>query len=162
MNRVWFILFRMDIKEALEPTITKQVDFETAYFTVRWSCLRKADKYDIATAVPSLSGIFELYFMDDRKKLNLFYFAKAYYGGLRNSIRLSTDEEEESDETRKKIIADHDIYYRYTLTDSYKDMCDVFFFFAQTYRPELADGESSGRFKNIFVKEISKDKIVTI
>jgi hypothetical protein len=155
-------MVRKDGLEMIEYTITKQEDLDTGFFTVRWSNLRKADRYEIAKAVPSMSGIFELYYMDEKKKLCLFYFAKAYYGGLRNSIRKCTDEEQEIDEGRKKIISTYDIYYRYALTDSYKDMCDVFYFFARTIHPDFAETEASGRFKNIFVKEITNDKIVTI
>jgi hypothetical protein len=145
-----------------EPTITRQIDPEGAYFIVRWSRLRKAEKYDIAKAVPSVSGVFELYFMDEKKKLNLFYFAKAYYGGLRYALRKCTDEEMETDATRKKIISTHDVYYRYSMSSSFNDICDVFFFFAKTYTPDMAVDESSGRYKNIFVHEVSDDKIVTI
>ena len=62
----------------IEPTIEKLEDIDAVYYTVRWSNLRKADKYDIVKMVPSVSGIFELYYMDDKKKLNLFFFSKAY------------------------------------------------------------------------------------
>jgi hypothetical protein len=155
-------MIKRDGLESIDYTITKEEDGETAYFTVRWSNLRKADKYDIAKAVPSMSGVFELYYMDEKKKLCLFYFAKAYYGGLRNTIRKCTDEEQEIDAGRKKIISTYDIYFRYTLSDSYKDMCDVFYFFARTIHPDFSESEASGRFANIFVKEITKDKIVTI
>jgi hypothetical protein len=147
----------------IEPTITKQedADADDAYFTVRWSNLRKADKYDIVKTVPSVSGIFELYYMDEKKKLNLFFFSKAYYGGLRFAIRQYTDTEQERDPVRLRIITDYDVYYRYTISSSYKDMSDVFYFFARTYCPDKMT-EDSGRYDNIFVNEITNDKIVTI
>ena len=107
-----------------EPRITKAVDGTSAYFTVYWSRLRKAEKYDIIQKVPSVSGIFELYYKDEQKKLNLLYVAKAYYGGLMNELRKRTDPELEDNEKRRKILSDRDCYYRYSPSDSYKDMTD--------------------------------------
>jgi len=146
----------------MEPSVKKEVNNDSAYYTIHWSKLKKADKYEIISNVPSVAGIFELYYEDKKKKLNLFFLSKAWYGGLRYTLRKRTDPEMENNPNRRKILNDFDCYYRYTLTESYKDMSDILFFFAKTYFPGNSRIKTSGRYQNIFVKEISDDKIVTI
>ncbi len=132
------------------------------YFTVRWSHLRKADKYEILGSVPSEAGIYELYAMDHKGKLNLFALGKSWYGGLRNELRLHTDAELETDPERRKALERFDCYYRYSLVSNADDMSDILYFFAQTYFPGSTRYAASDRFETVFVKEISSDKIVTI
>ena len=145
-----------------KPEIKKQEDSGNVYYIVNWSALQKADKYDIIKTVPSVSGIYELYYMDEKKKLNLFYVSKAWYGGLRHSLRKLTDPELVRDPARHKVLNDYDCYYRYSLTNSYADMSDIIYFFARTYFPPSVKAEHSGRYIDIFVDEHSPDKIITI
>jgi hypothetical protein len=145
-----------------ESHITKEVDETKVYYTIFWSEIKKADKYDIIRSVPAVAGIYELYYMDGKKKLNLFFVSKCWYGGLRHHIRMATDEEMEKDEKRRKIVADHDCYYRYAVHQNLTDMADLIFFFARTYFPHSNATPHSGRYEEIFVKEISPNKIVTI
>ena len=70
-----------------KPIVKKLVKKKNAYFTVSWSRLKKSDKYDIIKSVPSEAGIYELYYMDEKEKLCLFYLGKSWYGGLRNELR---------------------------------------------------------------------------
>ena len=146
----------------MEPKITKLVEAPNVYYTVFWSRLKKADRYEIITKVPSVAGIFELYYEDKYKKLNLLHISKAWYGGLRNWLRKVTDPELEGDEKKKKILEEYDCYYRYTVIPSYADMSDVLYFFASTYLPHAHKVVSSGRYESIFVNEVSEDKIVTV
>ncbi len=145
-----------------EPTITKRVRDDAAYFTVSWSPLKKADKYDIVRSVPSVGGVYELYYMDEKKKLNLAFFAHAWYGGLRSTIRKLIDAELAVDAKVREILENHDIYYRYSCTDSNQDMLDVIFFFESVCFPGSRHHEDSGRYAFIYVNEISADKLVTI
>jgi hypothetical protein len=146
----------------MSDQISKQVDRDVAVYTIRWSALRKAEKYDIIKTVPSMSGIFELYFQDEKKKLNLFLFSKVWYGGLKHQLRKFTDVELEKDEKRRYILDHFDCYYRYALTNSYNDMCDILYFFSRTYLPGSPAPAHSGRYADIIVHEVSKDKLVTI
>jgi hypothetical protein len=146
----------------LEAKITKLVESQDAYYTVFWSRLQKADRYEIITKVPSVSGIYELYYQDEHKQLNLFHIAKAWYGGLRTWLRKATDPELEEDTVKKEILEHHDCYYRYTVIPSYADMSDILFFFAATYRPHSHKVVASGRYVNIYVKEVSEDKVVDV
>ncbi len=146
----------------MEAVIKKETDQNSVFYTVYWSELKKVDKYKIATSVPSVSGIFELYYLDRKKKLNRFFLARAWYGGLRSSLRRRTDTEIENDPARRRVLESYPCYFRYSLSDSYQDMSDILYFFAATYFPGRSFFDPSGRYKNIFVKEISKEKIVTI
>jgi hypothetical protein len=145
-----------------EPDISKAVDDTTVYYTIFWSRLRKAEKYDIISKVPSVSGIFELYYQDEKKKLNLLYVAKAFYGGLMNEIRKRTDPELEDNALRRQILSTRDCYYRYAPSNSYKDMSDIIYFFATTYFPDKDLHDHSGRYTEIYVKEDSEDKLIDV
>jgi hypothetical protein len=144
-----------------KPVVSKVTRGQDAYFTVSWSRLRKSDKYEIVKSVPSEAGIYELYYMDEKGKLCLFHVGKSWYGGLRNEIRLRTDSELEKDETRRAILEDHDCWYRWSLVSASDDMADIIYFFAGTYNV-AGKVHHSGRYRNIFVNEVSADKIVTI
>jgi hypothetical protein len=145
-----------------EPNIGKAVDGTSVYYTIFWSRLRKAEKYDIVAKVPSVSGIFELYYQDEKKKLNLLYVAKAFYGGLMNELRRRTDPELEDNAARRQILSTRDCYYRYAPSESYKDMSDILYFFSSTYFPDKNLHEHSGRYTEIYVKEDSEDKLIDV
>ena len=145
-----------------KPIVQKRVRGKDAYFTVSWSRLRKSEKYEIVRSVPSDAGIYELYYMDFKKKLCLFHVGKSWYGGLRNEIRLRTDAELENDAARKALLEKYDCWYRWSLLSSSEDMADLLFFFAQTHLPGTTTVHHSGRYARIYVNEEDADKIVTI
>ena len=134
------------------------------YYSVKWSPLAKAEKYDIIFKVPALAGIFEIYWMDEGKRLRLFFVEKTSYGGLRSEIRRITDPELcINNEKTKKILEEKEIYYRYSLTDSAKVMDDVIWFFMKTYFPDdTPTTNHSGRYENIFLKESAPDKLLWV
>ncbi len=142
--------------------VTKKVKDGSAYYLVRWSHLAICDKYRIINAVPAVAGLYELYYEDDHKALRLFYVAKAWYGGLRTSLREKTDPELEKNLEHKRILSDCKCYYRYVATGSHADMSDIIFFFAETYMPGQSKTHHSGRYEDIYVEEISADKIIDI
>ena len=133
------------------------------FYFVKWSPLAKAEKYDIIAKVPALAGIFEVYWMDETKRLRLFYLDKINYGGLRSELRRITDPELCTDKKTKEILEENEIYYRYSLTDSAKVMDDVIWFFMQSYFPDEEPAVShSGRYKNIYLKESAPDKLLWV
>ncbi len=144
-----------------KPVVSRLTKGQDVYYTVSWSRLKKADKYEIVKSVPSEAGIYELYYMDDKGKLCLFHVGKSWFGGLRNEIRLRTDSELEKDEAHRTILEERDCWYRWSLVSASDDMADIIFFFASTYQL-AAKVRHSGRYRNIFVNEVSADKIVTI
>ena len=76
---------------APDPVIEKMTRNQNGYFTVNWSKMQTGDKYQIQTSVPSMSGIYELYYKDAYGKLILMEVNYAWYGGLRAELRRITD-----------------------------------------------------------------------
>ena len=132
------------------------------YYTVSWSRIAKVDKYRISGSVPAYSGIYEIYYMDEKKKLNYLSVAKTWYSGLRYALRTRTDPELEQDPLRRRILDEHDCYYRYSAVSSTLDMDDLLYFFEKVHYPGRSQQPHSGRYERIHVRELSDDKIVTI
>lgn len=143
-----------------EPYTTKQRKDDDAYYTIRWSPLAKVDKFEIIKKVPSVAGIYQLYFLDDHKSLTLFFMVRVWYGGLRVSLREHTDPLLVEDPKRRKILETRTCYYRYTILSSVKDMEDIFHILSLDRLPPSRVPEPSGRYREIYVQEKSEDKLV--
>lgn len=146
----------------MEARVAKRVRGNTVYFTVQWSPLVKADKYKIITSVPSMGGVYELYYRDDRKRLVLFERSRAWYGGLRSRLRKSVDPELQPDANLRRILEEYELYYRYSLLESQDDMIDIIYFFERVRRTQSSPPQHSGRFETVYLKELSDDKIVNV
>jgi hypothetical protein len=148
----------------VEYRTRREVNLDDVYFTITWSPFSKADKYEIITRVPSVGGIAELYYMDEKGKLNLFCLQRSWYGGLRAMLRERCDPSIEKDPFRLSILVKwrDRIYYRWTNCDSHPDMNDIMYFLTQVNSPDAPGVEHSGRFKRIFLQEIDAGKLVTI
>ncbi|MDR0321349.1 MAG: hypothetical protein LBI28_07580 [Treponema sp.] len=147
----------------MEYGITETEKKGDGYYFVNWSPLAKADRHDIITKVPSVAGVFEIYWMDEKNRLRLFVVGCTNYGGLRSEIRRITDPELcKNDEKAKKILEEKEIWYRYSPTDSANVMSDVIWFFMQQYFPEKESSSHSGRYENIFLKESAPDKLTWV
>ncbi|ULQ59191.1 hypothetical protein K7I13_11900 [Brucepastera parasyntrophica] len=142
-----------------EPTITVKIKNTEAFYTLNWSALKKADKYEITLQVPSVSGIYELYRMDETKKLNLLAVTHAWYGGLRSQLRAAIDPEATNDESKKELLEDAELYYRYSASNSFPDMLDVVWFLHSTYFPDDVRVENSGRYTRIYLIEKAPDRV---
>lgn len=143
----------------MDYELSAQNQGDTVYFSIYWSPLKKADRWSIATSIPAVGGVFELYWKDDHQHLRLFTVGNARYGGLRSEIRRLTDSELAEEPKMAALLADKEIWYRYSISNSSNDMADVVWFFRKTYFPENPAVSHSGRYKKIYVKEISPDKV---
>ena len=143
------------------PMVTKQVRNGIAYFTLHWSPLQKVEKYTIINSVPAEAGIFELYYLDDAKKLVLMRVSRVWYGGLRSSLRSIVDPDVEKDHAYRKILNERVCYFRYTVIRSADDMDDVLYFFAGRYAPRQSEVTHSGRYGEIYLEEKSPNRITT-
>ncbi len=132
---------------------------KNAYYQVAWSALRTADRWEIAKTVPAVGGVYEIYWMDERKHLRMLTIASARFGGLRSEIRRFTDPELVDDPKTAAVLEERDIYFRYAETDSAAAMADVVWFFRKTYFPENPGVSHSGKYERIFVSESAPDKI---
>ena len=132
------------------------------HFTVRWSVLKKADRWDIAKSVPAVGGIYEIYWMDDHQHLRMLMVGHARYGGLRSEIRRLTDPELTQNPRLSAILDEEEIWYRYAPTNSAADMADLVWYFRKTYFPEDPGVSHSGRYKRMFMNESAPDKVAWV
>jgi len=143
-----------------QPTIVKKVKEDDAFYELHWTPLTEADRFKIHGQVPSMSGIYELYYQDDSGRLNLLDIDMAYYGGLRNRIREAIDPQLEIvDPERKAILEDYPLYFRFTLCDYLDDMRDTLSVYLDIRFPEWEGEDPSGRYTHVYLKEFSPDRI---
>ncbi|GAB1482219.1 hypothetical protein MASR2M78_10340 [Treponema sp.] len=143
----------------MECGITVQRRGKDAHYSVCWSALRSADRWEIAKSVPAVGGIFELYWMDEQKKLRLFTVGSARFGGLRSEIRRLSDPELVESADLAAILSDKEVYFRYAPLNSAADMADVLWFFRKTYFPENPGVSHSGRYERMYMNETAPDKV---
>jgi hypothetical protein len=134
------------------PHVEKKEKDANAYFTVWWSPLFRLVKDTIIRRIPSEAGIFEIYRDDGDREPVLVGRARAYYGGLRNTLRGMIDESMPYPLNGRLLDLSRKHFVRYALLRSYDDMDDVLFFFANR---GVIDNEAddSGRYAMIYVKE---------
>ena len=141
------------------PGVSRVVKKDEAYYTLVWSPLKKADKYEITLKVPSVAGLYELYKMDKQKKLNLLSVTHAWYGGLRSQLRAAVDPDATNDPVRKAELEDAELYYRYAPSGSLEDILDVVWFLHSSYFPDDVRVEDSGRYTRIYLNEKAPDRV---
>ena len=142
--------------------ITAQEKKGNIYYFVNWSPLALADRWEINAKVPSVAGVFEIYWMDEYNHLRIFAVAQTHYGGLRSELRRLTDPELTIDPNIKKTLEEKEIWYRYAPSNSSAAMSDVVWFFMKTYFPKNPGVEHSGRYQNIFIAESEPDKLIWV
>jgi hypothetical protein len=139
--------------------ISAQVRGKNVYYFIHWSPLTKADRWIINAQVPSVGGIYEIYWMDETKHLRMMSVGDTHYGGLRTELRRLVDPELTTDQRVRQILEDREIWFRYAPTNSAGIMADVVWFFRKTYLPENPGVSHSGRYEEIFIKESEPDKL---
>jgi hypothetical protein len=132
------------------------------HYSIKWSPLSKADRWSINAKVPSVAGIYEMYWMDDHQHLRMFSVGRTHYGGLRSELRRLTDPELTEDSATKKMLEDEEIWFRYAPCNSAAMMADVIWFFRKTYFPEEPGVEHSGRYEKLFMNESAPDKLIWV
>ncbi len=146
----------------MDYTIRSQVKGRDVHFFIKWAPLSLADRWSINAKVPSVAGVYEIYWMDDHKHLRMLSVGNTFYGGLRTELRRLTDPELIEDKDTKKILEDEEIWFRYTAANSIGDMKDVVWFFRKTYFPENPGVSHSGRYERIFMNESAPDKLIWV
>jgi len=143
----------------MKAGLTSHVKLPEAWFTLIWSPLKKADKYEITLKVPSVAGLYEIYSMDSEKRLNLLSVTHAWYGGLRSQIRAAIDPETTNDPVRKAELEDAELYYRYAPCESFQDIIDAVWYLHSIYFPSDIRVEHSGRYSRIYLNEKAPDRL---
>ena len=142
--------------------ISVQEKDDCAYYNINWSPLSLAERWTINAKVPSVAGVYEIYWMDDHNHLRMLAVGDTHYGGLRSEIRRLTDPELTTDPKVRKTLENEEIWFRYTISNSVETMTNVVWFFRRTYFPENPKIDYSGRFKKIFMKESAPDKLIWV
>ncbi|MDR2047864.1 MAG: hypothetical protein LBP69_00265 [Treponema sp.] len=132
------------------------------HYFIKWSPLAIADRWTINAKVPSVAGIYEIYWMDDHEHLRMLTVGRTHYGGLRTEIRRLTDPELTKDVSAKTTLEDEEIWFRFAPCNSAMMMADVLWFFRKTYFPENPGVEHSGRFERIFMNESAPNKLIWV
>ncbi|MDR2476200.1 MAG: hypothetical protein LBD18_00230 [Treponema sp.] len=132
------------------------------HYFVKWSPLAIADRWEINSKVPSVGGIYEIYWMDGHKHLRMIAVGQTHYGGLRSELRRLTDPGLITDKKTRKILADEEIWYRYAPSNSSAAMADVVWYFRGTYFPENPGVEHSGRYQKIYMNESAPNKLIWV
>ena len=132
------------------------------YYFIQWSPLDLAERWTINSKVPSVAGIYEIYWMDDHNHLRMLAVGNTHYGGLRSEIRRLTDPELVLDAKAREILENEEIWFRYAPSNSTDDMADVIWFFRTTYFPEDPGVKHSGRYRKIFIKESEPNKLIWV
>lgn len=146
----------------MEYGITAREKGQDVYYTVNWSPLAKADRWEINSKVPAVAGVYEIYWMDDHKHLRMLTVGQTRCGGLRSELRRLTDPELVNGEKVKKILEDEEIWYRYAPSHSAVVMEDVVWYFMSSYFPENPGVEHSGRYRKISIRESEPDKLIWV
>jgi len=146
----------------MEFGISVKVKGDDVYYSVQWSPLTLAERWTINSKVPAVAGIYELYWMDDHNHLRIFMVGDTHYGGLRSEIRRLTDPELTQNSRTREILENEEIWFRYSHSNSVEAISDVVWFFRKTYFPENPGVDYSGRFKKIYLKESSPDKLIWV
>ena len=148
--------------QPMSYSITAQVKGDAVYYYVQWSPLAEAERWTINSKVPSVAGVYEIYWMDAYNHLRMLAVGNTHYGGLRSEIRRLTDPELALDAKVRATLENEEIWFRYAPSNSSDAMTDVVWFFRKTYFPENPGVEHSGRFKKIFMKESAPDKLIWV
>jgi hypothetical protein len=146
----------------MEYGITAKEKKDAIHYFISWSPLSLVDRWEINAKVPSIAGIYEIYWMDDHKHLRIFDLGQTHYGGLRSELRRLTDPELCGNPQTKAILEDKEVWYRYTTSNSTNTMTDVIWFFWKTYFPENPPVQDSGRYKKIFITESEPNKLIWV
>jgi hypothetical protein len=142
--------------------ITAREKGKDVFYFVNWSPLTQADRWTINAKVPSVAGIYEIYWMDDHRHLRMLFVGDTHYGGLRSEIRRLTDPELTEDPKTAKLLEDQEIWFRYAPVNSAAIMADVVWFFRKTYLPDNPGVDHSGRYRRIYMNESAPDKLIWV
>ncbi|OHD11503.1 MAG: hypothetical protein A2Z96_05915 [Spirochaetes bacterium GWB1_48_6] len=137
-----------------ELHVRKMVKGKDVYYHLPWTPIKKADRYEVAKSVPALSGIFEIFYQNEKKNYILLTLEPAWYGGVQGKIRENIDYELQEDPVKRKILEDKPLFFRFVLTDCWPDIQDIMFYLIRKYRGGDVPGlESSGRYRQVYLKQ---------
>ena len=132
------------------------------HYFINWSPLEIAERWTINAKVPSVAGVYEIYWMDDHEHLRMLSVGQTHYGGLRTEIRRLTDPELAQTPKARQLLEEEEIWFRFFPCNSAPTMADVVWYFRRTYFPENPGVEHSGRYRKIFMNESEPNKLIWV
>lgn len=135
------------------PVVGKQVHRNIAYYRIDWTPLLPVDRHRINSTVPSLPGIWEIYWLQNSRSPRLLKMGQAWYGGLRNELRLEADGEDIRNRDMKEQLLSGDAYYRYTLCEIARDLEEVFDILLSIRGLASPEGPASTRYRDVRISE---------
>ena len=109
-----------------ESSVSKDIHQNIAYYTITWSALFPNSRESIAGAVPSLPGIWELYWLEKSISPRILKMGRAWYGGLRSELRVEADGGERRNRHIREYLNSGDCYYRYTICEVASDLEEIY------------------------------------
>lgn len=135
------------------PIITKRVHRDIAYFSINWSPLEGISRRRINAAVPSMPGIWELYYLENSRIPRLLKMGAAWRGGLRHKLRFESDPEQPANSVHRGLLEGGDCYYRYTICEIRDDLIDAYTVIASIRGWDIGEIEQTGRHLEIRIRE---------
>ncbi len=135
------------------PVVVKRVRREIAYFNIIWSPLLPVSRWDINGAVPSMAGIWELYYLENARVPRIMKMGRAWYGGLRSEIRTESDPDLPQNARHRAALESGDCYYRYTICESGQDLTDVYSVLLSHRNVGQPPVTASGRYSDVRIQE---------
>lgn len=108
------------------PQVSKLIHRERAFYTIEWAALEPVSRHSINAGVPSLPGVWEIYWLENARIPHLLKMGRAWYGGLRNVLRIEADGSALQNRDMQKELEGGDAYYRYTVCTIAPDLEEVY------------------------------------
>lgn len=142
----------------IKASIRKRERNGTAYFSINWSPLVPVSRFDIIGSVPSMAGIWEVYWLQDSRVPRILRIGRAWHGGLRHSLREHTDPSLPMGAPLREYLESGDCYYRYVVVESHADLNDIYSVLITHRRVDQTPVPTTGRYREVRIHE--PDEIV--
>jgi hypothetical protein len=133
-------------------SVSKQVHREIAYYDLDWSPLLPVDRQAINGSVPSLAGVWELYWLEKSRVPRLLKMGRAWYGGLRNEIRMEADASQLQNREIAEYLTSGDSYYRYCICEKAMDLNELYWVLC-SLRGMVGPEAPPKRYRDIRIRE---------
>lgn len=137
----------------MKASVRKRERDGKAFFSITWSALYPVSRFDIIGSVPSMAGIWELYWLEASRSPRILKVGRAWHGGLRHSLREQTDPTLPMGAPLRSYLESGDCYYRYTIIESHADLNDIYSVVLTHRRVEQTPVPTSGRYTEVRIRE---------
>lgn len=137
----------------ITASVRKRERNDTVYFSITWSSLLPVSRFDIIGSVPSMAGIWEIYWLQDSRVPRILRIGRAWHGGLRHSLREHTDPSLPMGAPLREYLESGDCYYRYVVVESHADLNDIYSVLITHRRVDQTPVPTTGRYREVRIRE---------